>query len=487
MKTPTVLIILGATGDLVRRKIAPSLYNLYAQGSLPKKLQVVAFARREFSDQDYREYLKSNLESHPTNPKTLAEFLNIFVYHQGFLDQEEGFTQLAARLGYQDGNWKSCANRLFYLAVPPELYENIFRFITSSGLASPCSELNWLASRSSKSEGWSRVVVEKPFGKNLKTAEKLDSTLGELFHEDQIYRIDHYLAKEMLQNIIAFRFMNDMFESSWNAGSIEKIELRLLEKLGVEHRGAFYDGVGALRDMGQNHLCLMLALIAMDRPASLLAPDIREKRASILEKLVTPTAESVKLNTFRAQYAGYRQIENVDPHSTTETYFKLRAHLDSPRWKNVAIYMESGKRMGESFKDITVTFKHPSSCLCSKPDHHRNKIIFTMEPNEAIFVHFWAKKPGHSFEMEERTLEFSLRDSSAKGQYVEEYQKLLLDAINGDQTLFTSTAEVKAMWRFIDPIVFAWDKNTVPLHHYQPDEKETLLIADDYLAKGSSK
>lgn len=456
---PTVLIILGATGDLVRRKIAPALYNLHADGQLPKHIQIVAFARRDFSNETYRQYLAEQItDYHKSDPGKLKSFLKLFVYHQGLLDQESGYKSLAERLGYDGKDWKACANKLFYLAVPPEFYEDIFLNIAKFGLTSPCEE------------AWSRVLVEKPFGRDLKTAEDLDNLLGELFGEDQIYRIDHYLAKEMLQNVLTFRFMNDVFEDLWNAESIEKIEMRLWEKIGVEHRGAFYDGVGALRDMGQNHLMLMLALVTMDRPKSFAASDIRKKRAEILEKLKTFSKKEVETSTFRAQYTGYLSIENVDPRSKTETYFKLRTFLDCARWKGVPIYMESGKRMGQSLKDIVVTFKHPKSCLCGDERHHRNVVTFDIEPEEGISIRFWAKKPGHDFETEERSLEFTLRENNVVRQYVEEYQKLLLDAITGDQTLFTSTEEVQAMWRFIDPIVNAWHQGLIPLHSYHPDD-----------------
>jgi glucose-6-phosphate 1-dehydrogenase len=475
IKNPsTVLVILGATGDLVRRKVAPALYDLFSDNLLPQNFQVVAFARREFSNESYREYLEGVLTEHrQIDPKTLNSFLNIFVYRQGNFDNESDYQILAERLGYNGERWQACANKIFYLAVPPEFYDSIFRNIAKFGLTSRC-------------EGaWSRVLVEKPFGRDLKTAESLDALLGELFDEDQIYRIDHYLAKEMMQNILTFRFMNDIFEDSWNARSIEKIELRLWEKVGVERRGQFYDGVGALRDMGQNHLMLMLALVAMDRPASLSPESIRKNRADLLDKLIVPTEEEIVSSTFRAQYAGYKSIENVLPDSDTETYFKLRAYLSSSRWNEVPIFIESGKRMGKSVKDITVTFYHPGDCLCGFGEHHRNKVVFTIEPDEGIKIYFWAKKPGHNFDTEERSFEFMLRDKFMNRQYVEEYQKLLLDAFTGDQTLFTSTEEVQAMWRFIDPIIRTWQENKVKLNHYSPDNEEITIAADKHVTKGA--
>jgi glucose-6-phosphate 1-dehydrogenase len=468
-KTPAILIILGATGDLVRRKITPALYNLYAEGLLPKNFQVIGFARRNFSDQEYRNHLASmTIEHYQTNQETLQSFLQLFSYHQGFLDQESGYQSLAQRLKHSDSS-KSPLNKIFYLAVPPEFYEDIFRNLA----------IHQLTKEQGKS--WVRVLVEKPFGRDLKTAERLDSLLGDLFTENQIYRIDHYLAKEMLQNILTFRFMNDIFEDIWDKNYIEKINLRLWEKVGVEARGSFYDGVGALRDMGQNHLMLMLALTTMERPHSLQAADIRKKRAEILSRLIVPSEQDIITSTFRAQHEGYRSIENVHPSSHTETYFKLKADLNDPRWDGVEIYMESGKRMGPPIKDITITFRHPKNCLCPDQKHHRNQIVFAIEPKEGIKINFWAKKPGHDFQTEERSLDLSPRAKDQERQYIEEYQKILLDAIEGDQTLFTSTEEVQAMWGFIDPIVRAWQQDKVPLYHYFPDSSKISEFAHSKL------
>ena len=494
---PTILVIFGATGDLIARKIAPALFYLYKAGKLPTMFRVVGVARREFTDEAFREHLKTSFAKYvgaQDKPFGFAQdkdsdptdFLNSFVYHQGLLDTDLCYSSLAERLRKIDEEWGVCTNKLFYLAVPPELYKGIFEHLAASGLTVSCGEEGGRIPLEAEARcepsrlltGWTRVLVEKPFGSDLKTAIELDELLGTLFKETQIYRIDHYLAKEMIQNILSFRFANNLFEDNWNAKHIERIDIRFFETLGLEERGAFYDGVVALVDVGQNHVLQMLALVTIERPRSYNAETIREERARILEHLIIVNESDVAEKTFRAQYDGYTFIKGVEPHSITETYFKVMTLLGLSRWKGVPIMLEGGKRMGEVKKEIVITFKHPEPCLCPKGNetHHKNKVIIGLEPNEGIAIQFWSKKPGLDFEMEERTFDFVLRKEKRGVQYVEEYEKLLLDCILGEQMLFVSTDEVKAMWRFIDPIVRVWKKGTeiVPLHSYTPDSNAII-------------
>jgi 6-phosphogluconate dehydrogenase len=320
--------------------------------------------------------------------------------------------------------------------------------------------------------------VEKPFGNDAETARELDELLCSLFREEQIYRIDHYLAKEMLQGIVNFRFANNLFEFVWNRDTIESIEVSLNETLGVEDRGAFYDGVGALRDVGQNHCLQMLALVTMDQPVSLEADAIRTKRAQLLETVKRPTEIEVAQDTFRAQYDGYRDIEGVAPDSDTDTYFKIKTVLQSPRWRSVPITLEGGKRISDGNKEIVVNFRHPQPCLCGPEGHHMNRVVFKLAPEESIAIEFWTKKPGFENELEKREFAFFLYEKTEKLQYVEEYSKLLLDAVRGDQTLFVSTDEVQAMWDFVDPIETAWHQGAVPLETYVPDTEEAPRKAE---------
>lgn len=478
---PTILVVLGATGDLMRKKIIPALYHLYRSGALPEKFQVIAYSRRDLTDALYHQTVRQSLESYYRGElavENLDQFLALFSYQQGQFEELADYHALGERLGRLDKQWRICTNKLFYLSVPPAHYQVIFQHLKESGLTDPCGP----------EEGWTRVLVEKPFGDDLTTARQLDIKLAELFKEEQIYRIDHYLAKEMLQNILAFRFSNNLYEQSWSNQFIERIEIRLLEKLGVEDRGSFYDKVGALRDVGQNHLLQMLALITMEHPQSLDATAIRARRAEALDHLGIMSPADVASKTFRAQYEGYKHISGVEPDSTTETYFRLETAIDSPRWRGVPITLEAGKRLGEAVKEIVITFKHPMPCLCP-PDsghHYQNRIIMQLEPKEGIWVHFWAKKPGFSLDMEERTFDFVLHGQSERSQYVAEYAKLLVDAIAGDQTLFVSTEEITRMWAAIDPIVQEWKKGSVPLAVYRPDEAAIVEQAKAALASRGS-
>ena len=461
---PTILVIFGATGDLMTKKIVPALFDLYEKGELPKLFTVVGYSRRPLSKNQFQDHVSQIILKYKkvaTLSPTMTAFINLFHFQQGSFDSSADYLNLGKFLGQVDGEWKTCANKLFYLAVAPDHYKTIFKELESSKLTKPCSP----------EEGWTRVIVEKPFGKDLATAKELDHLLGKMFKEVQIYRIDHYLAKEMVQNILSFRFSNYLFEDSWNNHSIERITIRAWEKIGVEERGNFYDGVGALRDFGQNHLLQMLAFVTMDQPTELTADAIRKKRAELLKTMVIPNKNYVKNKTIRAQYDGYRNIKNVEPNSTTETYFKTKVELASPRWQGVEIILESGKRLGQAKKEVEILFKHPEPCLCQPlGEHHQNRIIFSMEPTEDIRIEFWAKKPGLKFETEKRDFNFELRQKGTAVQYVEEYRKLLLDCVNGDQTLYVSTDEIVSMWKFADPIIKGWRENVAPLHSYTPDE-----------------
>ena len=465
---PTIFGAFGATGDLMRGKVLPALFYSYKHHELPKMFKVIGFSRRDWSDEQFQEYVRGVLEEHAgskINDETLKPFLSVFKFQQGTFEDSKSYQELKKTFDACDKEWGVCSNKLFYLSVAPEYYDLILRELSSSGLTDPCAP----------EEGWTHIIVEKPFGMDSGTAKHIDELLGKLFTEDQIYRIDHYLAKEMLQNILIFRFSNNLFEIPWGNKLIESIRIRVLEKIGVEKRGAFYESVGAMRDVGQNHLLQMLALVTMEHPETFAASAIQKKRAEILQALNVLSPGEIKTSTFRAQYEGYRQIQGVAPDSQTETYFKVRATLNLPKWENVSVVMESGKRLGDAQKEIVVTFRHPSPCLCPpNGPHHKNEVIFRMEPREEILIEFWAKKPGFAFTTERREFHYMLREASAHVPYVEEYAKLLLDCIHGDQTLFISTEEIRAMWRYADPILEAWRKNAIPLEGYRPDSPEVL-------------
>jgi glucose-6-phosphate 1-dehydrogenase len=451
----TKLIIFGATGDLMSRKIAPSLYHLYGKGQLPDDFSIIGFGRRDFSHADFRQFLQEGFckQTHVKNslgimPPRMEKFLELFTYHQGNFDQAADFQRLAKELSAEP------SNKLFYLAVPPSHYETIFKNLAAAGLA---AEQNGI---------WSRILVEKPFGNNLAQAEKLDALLNSLFGEDQVYRIDHYLAKEILQNIVAFRFANNLLEDVWNNKFIESIDIKLLEKIDIEGRGKFYEDVGALLDVGQNHLLQMLALIAMDRPTQTSGDAIRSKRAEILGKTKILSAENIATHTIRGQYDGYLKEKDVAPDSTIETYFKIETEIETDRWRGVPVTLESGKKFPEVQKEIVVTFRHPSPCFCPPGKHYKNRIIFRIQPNAGITIEFWSKKPGKKMELEQQLLSFQY-EAGRETRYLEEYAQLFSDAMAGDQTLFVSGEETMAGWRFIDPIVHGWRENLLPLIIYK--------------------
>ncbi|MDO8557321.1 MAG: glucose-6-phosphate dehydrogenase [Candidatus Jorgensenbacteria bacterium] len=470
---PTIMVVLGATGDLMAKKIVPALFHLHKEQALPSRFRLVGVSRRNWQDSDFKKHVKSIIGDAIPKAARLARngFLNLTSYHQLTFSEESNYRVLGKILKQIDDEWGQCSNKLFYLSVPPQFYSVIFNNLHQSGLTKPCG---------GSGEGWTRVIVEKPFGSDRKSAKALDKQLSKLFKEEQIYRIDHYLAKEMFQNIIAFRFGNNLFEAEWGRKFIQSIHIRLFESKGVEDRGEFYDGVGALRDVGQNHLLEILALLTMKRPESYDAAAIRTARTKLLKTLIAPTIADAATNSFRAQYEGYRTIRGVASDSDTETYFRVRGFLSAPQWKSVPIIMEGGKRLGAPLKEVEIILKHPEPCLCPPgKDHVRNRIIIRTEPNEGITVSFYAKKPGYALELEERSFRFDFRDrESTKSQYTEEYEKLLLDCVSGDQTLFVSSAEIAAMWHFIDPFITAWQQGLAPLHRYKPDSAAIVAMAN---------
>ena len=458
---PTILVIFGITGDLARRKLVPALFHLHRKKLLPPLFQVVGFSRRGMSDEELRAEVRDMVKIQAGGDAGMVDaFTRMFIYRQGMFEDVAGYRTLAESLGRKDNEWRVCSNKLFYLAVPPEHYESIFRHVESSGLTEPCSP----------EEGWTRVVVEKPFGKDLETAERLDILLGKLFREEQIYRIDHYLGKETVQNILAFRFSNSFLGPAWDRKAIEEIRIRLWEADGVEHRGAFYDGVGALRDVGQNHLLQLLALFTMEKPPHFDAAAIRAGRLAALRSLRPMSRKDIATRTLRAQYAGYRKAKGVASGSETETFFRITAFLKTPRWRGVPVILESGKNMGSAKAEVEVRFRHEEPCLCPEGSGHvyRNVLRYRIQPDEGVSLSFWVKRPGSDMVVEEKDFSFSYKGAFDPALFIDAYEKLLLDTIQGNQTLFVSTDEIKTSWKFIDPIITAWQKNVIPLTSYEP-------------------
>jgi glucose-6-phosphate 1-dehydrogenase len=456
---PTIFVIFGITGDLAQKKLIPALLSLYVKKELPRRFSIIGFSRRHFSREDFRQYVREHMGVKPGQyrEEDIKHFLDYACYEQGFFDSKDSYKNLAAKLKSIDDGWGQCSNKLFHLATSPDFYETILGELAESGLAEPCE---------GDGEGWTRVLVEKPFGSDVETAKKLDKKLAALFDEDQIFRIDHYLAKESVQNILTFRFSNSLFESLWNQKYIDKVHIKLMERSDAGGRGAFYDSFGALKDVGQNHILQMLALVAMEKPKSWNAFGIRKERTKILARLRSIGKKQISKASVRGQYDGYAREEGVKPGSQTETYFRLEAYIDNARWKNVPFYLESGKGLAETKSEIDIYFKDL--------DGRQNILTFRIQPDEGIKLRFWVKTPGYStnsgMETEAKTLKFHYADSPSLAQLPDAYERVLHDAIEGDQTLFTSTDEVMAAWKFITPIVEGW--KSLPLIIYKKGAKE---------------
>ena len=467
--TPTTLVIFGGTGDLAERKIFPALFNLLRGNMLPGNFRVVGVSRKGKSDEEYRKFVREAIEkkNRASGGKKLKDFLESVFYLSGDFQDSESYKKISENLVESDRKFGQCSNKLLYLAVTPELYDPIFQNLSNSELSVPCSdESGRQLGEPRQLAGWTRILVEKPFGNDLATAKKLENKLSLLFQENQIFRIDHYLAKETLQNILAFRFSNALFEPLWNRDYIKRIDIKLLEKEGISNRGAFYDGVGALRDVGQNHILQMLAFVAMEDPKTLVADTIRQNRSRVFSVLRPLDATSIKRLVSRGQYSGYLKEKNVSANSQTETYFKAGVYIDNNRWQGVPFVLESGKKMPENLVEIKIYFKETDSCLCppEQESHHQNTLTFHIQPKEGISVLFWSKIPGFKMELEPRELSFAYSGPKGANKLPDAYERVLYDCIQGDQTLFSSSEEIEASWKFITSILDNWQ--TLPLEIY---------------------
>lgn len=430
------IIIFGGTGDLARKKLFKSLYNLYAKNLIPKNTKIIGFARKEFNTDTYRQFVNDNL---PDELELREEFLELFYYFQGDLYQEQSYHDLKKFLIDFDIQYNICAYKLFYLSVRPELYFDVFEYLKKTNILHTCGI--------SSDQIWSRILIEKPFGTNFEHAQELDKKLSTVISEDKIFRIDHYLAKETLENILVFRFKNKIFNAIWNNKFISKISIRLFEKRTIEGRGEFYDKVGALRDVGQNHALQILSMVLMNEPESFKGEEVRKKREEILKTLYIDKIEEGLFE--RGQYKDY--IEHIpETQSETETYFKVTIQSNLSDWKNVPCVIESGKAMQKDETSIQVDFIDG------------NTIYFDLGKNPRIAVSFQVKDTGYEYKTSVR--EFEFRDIENNIFILEPYEKLLYQAIIGDITSFVSTEEVFLQWKIIDMIIKNWGH--IPLKKY---------------------
>src|SRR5881275_1476362 len=481
---PCAIVIFGATGDLTHRKLIPALYNLAADGDLPAGVAIVGFARRNKSDDEFRRDLEEatrKFSRQPVRDEIWKTFAQSISYHQSDFDDESGYKSLAKRLDEIDKNYGTRGNRLFYLAVAPDQFEPILKYLKAADLNETCKG------------SWARIIVEKPFGTDLASARELNRIVRNSFTEEQTYRIDHFLGKETAQNILVLRFANAIFAPLWNTHYIDHVQITAAETLGVETRAGFYERAGALRDMVQNHLLQLLCLVAMEPPMDLSADSIRDEKVKVVRSLRRFAQSEVAGNVVRGQYtegaingktvAGYRQEPNVKPDSETETFVALRLFIDDWRWADVPIYMRVGKRLPKSATEISIHFKKAPAVLFNKDLHDVNVLVIRIQPDEGISLRIHAKVPGTSFRIEPVKMDFHYGTSFGKAS-PEAYERLLLDAMSGDATLFARRDEVEEAWSFIDPIEEAWHaKNDAPELYFYPAGSWGPEVADDLLVR----
>jgi glucose-6-phosphate 1-dehydrogenase len=487
MPQPCTVVIFGASGDLTYRKLIPALYNIAADGDLPAALSVVGFARREKTDEGFRDELREavgKFSRQGINGELWESFEERVFYHRSEFSDLQGYEKLAERLDQLDKDRNTQGNRLFYLSVAPSEFGGILEKLAAVGL------------NRAKEGAWARVIVEKPFGTDLPSAESLNQVVNDVFREKDTYRIDHYLGKETAQNIMVLRFANSIFEPLWNHRYIDHVQITAAEPLGVEARGPYYESSGALRDMVQNHLLQLLCLVAMEPPTDLTADSVRDEKVKVVRALRAMTPEDVARDVVRGQYAagsingkevvGYRTEDRVNPQSMTETYVALKVHVDNWRWADVPFYVRVGKRLPKGGTEIAVQFKNAPGVLFNKDSSAvgPNVLVIRIQPDEGISLRIQAKRPGASVRVEPVKMDFHYGTSFGKAS-PEAYERLLLDAMSGDATLFARRDEVEGAWKFIDLIEQAWHENqnppalcSYPAGSWGPPEADALLERD---------
>jgi glucose-6-phosphate 1-dehydrogenase len=479
---PTTLVIFGATGDLAKRKLMPALYNLAHEGSLPERFNLIGVSRREKPHENFRQETREAMQQHsrtPPNPDVLDALLEHVRYVAGVFDDPSVYAKLGRTVEGFDEEAGIVFNRVFYLSTAPQFFPVI---VTALGE----SKLN------RRRDAEVRVVIEKPFGYDLASARKLNRDVLRVFREPQVFRIDHYLGKETVQNMLAFRFANSMFEPVWNRNFIDHVQITAAEDLGIGTRAGYYDGAGALRDLVQNHMLQLMALLCMEPPTAFNADEVRNEKVKVMHAVRPPTAEQVPDMTVRGQYGpgivagepvpGYLQEEGVPPDSRTETYAALRLEVNNWRWAGVPIYLRTGKRLARKVTEIAVTLK-PVPHLAFQAEGslgvQPNQLILAVQPDEGVTLSLGAKIPGARMRIRPVNMEFRY-GTSFMSQSPEAYERLILDAMRGEALLFTRDDEVDALWSIIDPILDAWHGSPerppeYPAGSQGPPESQLLL------------
>ena len=480
---PSVLVLFGSTGDLAHRKVMPALYQLWRTNLLPHEFVVLCLGRRPYTSETFRQEIRASLEKYsrllPLDEPAWRTFSERIDYERLNFDEPAGFDRLAGHLDDLDEERGTRGNRLFYLATQPSQFSEIVAQLGRVGL-----------DHEKHDGGWRRVVIEKPFGHDLASAQKLNREVGKVFRESQVYRIDHYLGKETVRNLLVFRFGNSLFEPIWNRRYVDHIQITVAESLGIENRGAFYEETGAVRDVLQNHLLQLVSLVGMEPPAAFQADALRDEKVKVL-RAITAHAEDV----VRGQYgpgwvagtkvAGYREEPDVDPRSETETFVAAKFQIDDWRWSGVPIYVRTGKRLPKRATEIAIQFREVPHKLFasvgSEPD--RNLLAIRIQPDEGIMLRFAAKIPGLGLDVRSVTMDFTY-GSSFSVDSPDAYETLILDALQGDASLFTRADEVEHAWAIVDPIIASWaDADAPDFPNYEagtwgPPEADQLLGAE---------
>jgi len=480
---PCAVIMFGASGDLAKRKLLPALYDLAIHACLAPRFRLLGFARTPMSDEQFRSVTAQAItkKDGPGAEEAKREhFASQTAYFAGDYNDPDSYRRLAERLEELDREGQLGGNRLFYVATPPEVYPHIVEQLGRAGLAKP------------KRDGsWTRIIIEKPFGRDGASARVLNAKVLSVFDESQVYRIDHYLGKETVQNLLVFRFGNGIFEPLWNRNYIDHMQITAAESLGVERRAAFYESAGALRDMIQSHVLQLTSLVAMESPAMFDATAVRNEKIKILQSIRQFQPQNVWKAVVRGQYgpgsvdgtavSGYRQEPGVKPDSPTETFVALKLLVDNWRWSGVPFYLRSGKRLARPGTEIAIRFKQAPHIVFQGNNVEPNSLVLNIQPDEGISLSFGAKAPGGQMEIRPVTMDFRYRQAFGAGSR-EAYATLINDCIRGDATLFDRADSVEAAWGLVDPILKAWESAAPPPFPNYPAGSQGPHAADDLLA-----
>ncbi|GAA1844812.1 glucose-6-phosphate dehydrogenase [Microbacterium koreense] len=484
---PSALVIFGVTGDLSRKKLMPAVYDLANRGLLPPGFALVGFARRDWQDQDFAHVVYDAVRAHARTEfreETWQQLMQGIRFVSGQFDDAEAFVRLKETVDTLDAERGTMGNHAFYLSIPPKDFPLVAEQLKASGLVDDTAD---------QPERWRRVVIEKPFGHDLESARSLNDALRAAFPTDSIFRIDHYLGKETVQNILALRFANTLYEPLWNSNYVDHVQITMAEDIGVGGRAGYYDGIGAARDVIQNHLLQLLALTAMEEPISFDAKDLRAEKEKVLAAVTLP--DDLARSTARGQYAGgwqggekvlgFLEEEGMNPQSTTETYAAITLEINTRRWAGVPFYLRTGKRLGRRVTEIAVVFKRAPELLFPRSQttgQGQNALVIRVQPDEGVTIRFGSKVPGASAQVRDVTMDFGYGHAFTEAS-PEAYERLILDVLLGDPPLFPRHEEVELSWKILDPIERFWDAEGGPLEQYAPgswgpDSADEMLSRD---------